>query len=178
MKLLECTGCRGLVSANTDFCSACGTRIERTSKPWILRITALVILLPMAFFGVVTFGDGNQSASKARLEKIAVPILSHGEIAGAIKDIREKIEVVDARIHQEEQNISVVLVVNDDTSKQMAEKLGNHFVSEIFVLSDTRPGDAGTLEKGRFNYLIGIYTPNQRRIAVGSKRQGDTKISW
>ena len=95
----------------------------------------------------------------------------------AVASIQAYPEVRDAAISQDGNALSLVVVVASETSPQRARELGDNFVRIIKSQSpDTPPGkEIGT---GIYDYLIGAYYPNEKRVAQGAKSRGAKRISW
>ena len=86
-------------------------------------------------------------------------------------------EVLDAAIVQEGDQFSLALIVHPSTSTQRAMELGENFMRIVKNLSpDTSPGrDIG---RGTYDYVIGVYYPNEKKVAQGAKSRVSSKISW
>ncbi len=188
MALLECSGCGGMVSDNTDFCSQCGTVIEKASKSKRLRLVAVVILFPLAIVTIASMNSGNflrtftqnevvQTESEKRPIRSA-PILGHKIRSLAIKLMRENKVVVDAAINQTGDELSFLLIVQQSTSTAEAATLGEDFVR---VLESAIGGAAAAgeeISQSDYRYLIGVYTPDQNRIAVAFKGRDQKSLDW
>ncbi len=183
MALLECSGCGGKVSDNTDFCSQCGQVIEKKSKSNRLRIVAAVILFPLVVVTISVMNGGNilssltQDQNKERQIKNA-PVLGHKVRSLAIKLMRENEVVVDAAINQEGEKISFLLIVAQGTSTVQAETLGTDFVRTLESNIKDAPKSDGEIAENSYSYLVGVYTPDQRRIAFASKSRNATNLDW
>ena len=97
--------------------------------------------------------------------------------SSAISSIMGYPEVMDAAITQRGDQLSLVLIVFSGTSSQRAKALGDNFVRVVKSLSpDASPGrDIG---KGIYDYVIGVYYPNEKRVAQGAKSRTSSRISW
>ena len=97
--------------------------------------------------------------------------------SSAISSIMGYPEVMDAAITQRGDQLSLVLIVFSGTSSQRAKALGDNFVRVVKSLSpDASPGrDIG---KGIYDYVIGVYYPNEKSVAQGAKSRTSSRISW
>ena len=95
----------------------------------------------------------------------------------AISSISDYPEVIDAAISQDDRGISLVLVVAFGTDEGRAKELGDNFVRMLKSFSeDSPPGkDIG---KGMYDYLIGVYYPDEMQVALGAKARSANRISW
>ena len=85
--------------------------------------------------------------------------------------------VIDTAIKQEGRDISLVIVVNGSISKQRAKELGDNFVRLIKTFSkDKVPGEK--IGDGIYNYLIGVYDPEENNIVLGTKVYTAEQITW
>jgi len=183
MALLACTGCGGMVSENTDFCSQCGSLIEKKSKSSRLRFVALIILLPLVIVTIAAMNGGNALRSLTPDESETSPIrttplLGHKVRSLAIKKMRAHEVVVDAAINQEGDELSFLLIVAQGTSTAQAETLGSDFVQilESSIKETSKP--EADFVSDRYSVLIGVYTPDQNRIAVAAKSRNESDLDW
>ena len=95
----------------------------------------------------------------------------------AISIIKEERQVLDAAISQSGDQLSLVLIVSAATNSRRAQQLGENFVRLVKTLSpDDPPGrQVGT---GTYDYLIGVYYPNEKPVARGAKVSFARDISW
>lgn len=86
-------------------------------------------------------------------------------------------DIMDAAITQDGKDINLVLVVSFATSQSRARELGENFVRMTKShMKDGAPGrDIG---KGKYNYLIGVYYPNEKRVALGAKVSFADRLTW
>jgi hypothetical protein len=96
-----------------------------------------------------------------------------------IESIKGYPEVRDAAISQDDRTLSLVLVVAQATSQSKAQQLGDNFVrlTKTFLQDGEAPGPQ-TIGRGEYDYLIGVYRPNDVQIALGAKSRGADRISW
>ncbi len=99
------------------------------------------------------------------------------EIVIGIGDISGYQSVQDAAITQDGSTLSLVLVVGAATSEEHAKELGENFVRMLKSLSQDEPPSI-VIGTGIYDYLIGVYRPNQEQIASGAKARTADRISW
>ena len=91
--------------------------------------------------------------------------------------IQDYPEVIDAVIVQEDQTISLVLLVGYATNTARAKELGDNFVRLYKSLSDDdAPGKS--IGRGKYDYLIGVYYPDEKQIVLGAKARSADRITW
>ena len=94
-----------------------------------------------------------------------------------ISSIETNREVVEAAISQRGDQVSLVLIVRSATNKQRAQELGDNFVRMFKSLSpDTVPGRV--IGEGIYDYLVGVYYPNEKQLASGAKAKNARRITW
>ena len=86
-------------------------------------------------------------------------------------------EVVDAAISRDGRRVSLVLVVRSATSTAQAKTLGENFVRLYKSMSDDDP-PGKSVGAGQYDYLIGVYYPNEKQVAFGGKVSFAEHISW
>ncbi len=95
----------------------------------------------------------------------------------ASASIEEQDQVIDSDIRQDGHDLSLILVVSYATTPATAKQLGDNFVRMVKSLGpDDSPGR--TIGEGKYDYVIGVYYPNQDRVALGAKVRGASRISW
>ncbi len=95
-----------------------------------------------------------------------------------IEGIKGYPEVRDAAISQDEHTLSLVLVVAQATSQSRAQQLGDNFVRMTKTLLQDGEAPGQQIGRGEYDYLIGVYRPNEERIALGAKSRVADRISW
>ena len=86
-------------------------------------------------------------------------------------------EVVEAAISQRGDRVSLVLIVRSATNEQRAQELGDNFVRMFKSLSpDTPPGRV--IGEGMYDYVVGVYYPNEKKVASGAKAKNARRITW
>ena len=102
------------------------------------------------------------------------PVTARGIIFGTIQDYPL---VRDAAMTQDGNQVSLVLIVDYAIDPDYARQLGDNFVrlAKSF-LKDDPPGKA--IGRGKYDYLIRVYYPNEKRLALGAKSRVSDRISW
>ena len=85
--------------------------------------------------------------------------------------------VREAAVTQRDNVVSLVLIVEYATSQSYARELGDNFVRLAkSLLGDSAPGKA--IGTGKYDYMVGIYLPNEEQLALGAKARTADRISW
>ena len=87
-------------------------------------------------------------------------------------------EVRDAAISQDGRTLSLVLIVAQATSQSRAQQLGDNFVRMTKTLLQDGEVPGQQIGRGEYDYLIGVYRPNEEEIALGAKSRTADRISW
>ena len=95
----------------------------------------------------------------------------------AIQGIKEYSEVLDAAVTQDGKKLSLVLIVNYATSEETAKQLGDNFVRMVKTFGP-ESAPSKIIGKGMFDYLIGVYYPNEQLIVMGAKVDFADHITW
>ena len=135
----------------------------------------LVVILIVAI-GVIANTTDTEPVAKRTSEPTATrgTGLSNAEIVDQIKIYPE---VRDAAITREGNQVSLVLIVGAATSIARAQELGENFVRMYKTFSDdTAPGSS--IGTGKYDYVIGVYTPSEKTIVIGAKSRVASRISW
>lgn len=92
-------------------------------------------------------------------------------------EFRRETVVRDAGIFQDGCDLKLVLVVNSATTKTYALELGDRFVRLTKALG---PGPSPNQEigKGIYNYLVGVFTSSEERLALGAKVAEAVRLTW
>lgn len=110
-------------------------------------------------------------------EKPPPPQVTAQEKQMAIDMIKEYEEVKDAAISQENETFSLVVIVEYGTSKVQAREMGDNFVRLVKTFTqDISPEKE--IGEGIYDYIIGVYYPNQKEIATGAKSSIGGNITW
>lgn len=110
-------------------------------------------------------------------EKHPPPQVTIQEKRMAIDMIKGYEEVTDAAISQENETLSLVVIVKYGTSKVQAREMGDNFVRLVKTFTqDISPEKE--IGEGIYDYIIGVYYPNQKEIATGAKSSIGGNITW
>ena len=97
--------------------------------------------------------------------------------AAVMASIKAYPEVRDAAVSQKGDQLSLVLIVGFATNTQRAKTLGENFVRLTKSLGpDRSPGKE--IGKGIFDYVIGVYYPDESQVVLGAKSRTAERISW
>lgn len=97
----------------------------------------------------------------------------------AIDTIKEYPEVKDAAVNQDEDQISLVLIVRRNTSKEKAKEMGDNFLRMLMANSmGIENSPSKEIGPTKFSYLIGVYYPDESQVALGAKTPAARKITW
>ena len=97
--------------------------------------------------------------------------------ATIIASVKQYPGVLDAAISQQGDQMSLVLVVHSATNESNARLLGDNFVRLCKSLSDDEPPGI-SIGRGKYDYLIGVYYPNEKKVAQGAKSRIADRITW
>lgn len=110
-------------------------------------------------------------------EKPPPPVVTAQEKQMAIDMIKGYEEVTDAGISQENGTLSLVVFVKYGTSKEQAKEMGDNFVRLVKTFTqDISPEKE--IGEGIYDYMIGVYYPNEKKIAIGAKSSIGRNITW
>ena len=105
------------------------------------------------------------------------PALSEELKASLVANIRDDRRVVDAAIVQDELAFSLVVIVGFATNEEYAKTVGDNFVRMVKALSDDEnPGKS--IGSGKYDYVIGVYYPDESPVALGAKARNRGEITW
>ncbi len=142
-------------------------------------LTVLVIIVALVAGG----GDDPQaSPSHEPAVREATPTpksltITVGTKSQIERTVEEYAGVRDALVTQDGDDVSLVLVVDYALNEARARQLGDNFVRLTKSLGpDDSPG--GSIGTGKLNYLVGVYYPNENRVALGAKAKHASSISW
>ena len=150
------------------------------SKTFVV-VSGIVIV---GMLGIMLWGwmvdrglHGPVSKPKPAKVKTYIPQITQEIKSAAIDQIKGYPRVRDAAILQKGKNITLAIVVDYGTSKSYAKELGDNFVRMVKGLSEDKP-PGKKIGKGIYNYTIGVFHPNEKRIAMGAKVTIADHISW
>ena len=87
--------------------------------------------------------------------------------------------VRDAAVGQDGKTLSLVLVVDHAIDPSYAQQLGDNFVRMTkTLLQDGETPGKQLIGKGEYDYIIGVYYPNEELLAMGAKARTADRISW
>ncbi|MDE2843527.1 MAG: hypothetical protein OXN21_09110 [Chloroflexota bacterium] len=144
-------------------------------------IAAIVLLLTTACTYTVTATPSPTNTpvpikriSSKPTSTLPAPSLSNSEIVGQVKQYPG---VLDAAVSERGNEVSLVLVVSAFTNEAQARQLGDNFVRLHKTFRDS--GVSGrSIGTGNLDYLVGVYYPNDKKVAQGAKSRAATRISW
>ena len=174
---------------------------------WILAVLTFFPLIPMAvgtflpstrrylgFIGVFASSvgilvllvvviavsvPGDDAGQKPRRSSPAQsrPLISSEIKSIILTTIKDHPLVLDAALEQYDIDINLVLVVSPITNESGAKELGEDFVRLTKTLSpDTPP--SRSVGFGIYDYLIGVYYPDETLVVMGAKVRSSDRISW
>ena len=145
--------------------------------------TATLLLLLVACTVRVTATPGPTKTPVPIKRVISVPptriALPDPGVSNAtiIATMKQNPGVLDAAISQQGERVSLVLIVDPLTNESGARQLGDNFVRMFKSLSDDEP-PGRSIGRGKYDYLIGVYYPNEKKVAQGAKSRASDRISW
>ena len=151
-----------------------GTSVN-TRKLFTLILFVLVTVATLAAEGDC---ETRNDPARPTARPTATPTVSIADIRDmVISSIEGYPRVREASIGQDGKQLSLVIIVDYATDPGYAQELGDNFVrlAKTF-LKDGAPGkQIGT---GKYDYLIGVYYPNEQKVALGAKVRSADRISW
>ena len=141
----------------------------------------LILVILVAAATLAAEGDcetRNTPDTPERPRRTATPTVNVADIKDmAIFSIEDYPRVRDAAIVQDGKQLSLVIIVDYATDPGYAQQLGDDFVR--LTKSLLRDGGVGQrIGNGKYDYLIGVYYPNDRKVAQGAKARTADRISW
>ena len=106
-----------------------------------------------------------------------IPKLTEEQKSFAIQAIEDYPEVLDAAVVQEAKQLSLVIFVDYATSKERAKQLGDSFVRLVKTYGP-EPAPSKIVGEGTFDYLVGVYYPNEELVVQGAKVSFSEHITW
>ncbi len=98
--------------------------------------------------------------------------------AMAVPSMMAYARVRDAAVSQDGKTLSLVLIVDYATDPSYTQQLGDNFVRLMKSLLQDGETSSERIGKGKYDYLIGIYYPNEKPVAMGAKSRVADDISW
>ena len=148
-----------------------------------LSAIGLFVVLIVVIVVAVSAGGGNgeSTVKRERPAPTAKPVdmtVSAETREIVLMTIGASPGVLDAAISQDEEYISLVLVVGAATSEQYAKELGENFVRQFKSMSQDDPPGKG-VGTGMYNYSVKVVgMPGEKVIAQGAKVSFSDRISW
>lgn len=163
MALVACKECGENVSTKAKACPHCGNPVK---KGTFFRDAFFALVIIFVFYSVIV---------TLRSE---VPHLDSKTKEMAINGIKKSPEIIEALITQKGKDLSLVLIVPANTSREKAKDLGENFVRMVKIFSKKAPDPGNKIGKGIYSYLVSVYTKNEKKIALGEKVQTAENITW
>lgn len=133
-----------------------------------------ILMLALACSEVAT----SNSTRVPRATRVTqTPVFPSDKADLAISQIESYPEVLEAAIKQNDDDLSLVIIVIPGLSSERAKELGDNFAR---MVKSFGPEEAPTKNIGRglFNYLVGVYYPNEAKVVIGAKVKNRTSITW
>ena len=92
-------------------------------------------------------------------------------------ELKKEILVHDAYIGQDGCSLKLAIVVNAAANEAYARTVGDRFVRLTKALGPG-PGPSKQIGKGIYNFLVGVFTAGEKRLALGAKVSGARRITW
>ena len=106
-----------------------------------------------------------------------VPPYPEETMSLAKSTILEREVVIDASIGQTEDQLTLVLIVIPSTSEAAGKSVGEDFVRLVKSLGPEDP-PGPQIGAGIYDYLVGVYFPDQTELAMGAKVYSSSNITW
>ena len=155
---------------------------ERRTKRRVARFAFfgclgfLVLIVGCVAIIVATSGDDDDYAPPQ--SATAIDGMSEMEIERiVISQMMEYPQVRDCSVSRDRDNINLVVIVGAATNEATAKNLGDNFVRLYKSFSDDDP-PGRAIGPGKYNYLVGVYTPSEEKIALGAKSRTSDRITW
>jgi len=98
------------------------------------------------------------------------------QMAAIIENVKSQ-GTTGATIKVKDESINLAFSVPFGTSKGRAKEIGENFVRLTMTLSSDNNPTAG-LVKGKFSYMVGAVTPDEKWLVMGHKRATLSEITW
>ena len=155
--------------------------MKENDRKWLKRclfgcsgLMVAVVLLITAVCVIATTSDNEPTGGTANQTSTRGTGLSDAAI---VEQVKQYPEVRDASITRRGRQVGLVLIVGAATSEARARTLGENFVRLYKSHSDDSPPGA-SIGTGKYDYVIGVYTPTEKQIALGAKVSFADRISW
>ena len=107
----------------------------------------------------------------------SVPTISDTEKSSAIGTIEDYKGVRDVAISQKGKKVNLAIIVDYSVSKSYAKQLGDNFLRLVKTFSKDK-SPSKDIGKGIYDYLVGVYYPNQKNVVMGAKVDFADRITW
>jgi len=161
--LYACKECGENVSTKARACPHCGNPVKKRT---FVRDGAFALIIIFIFFSIIV------------TLRSKVPLLNDTTKEIVINRIKQFPGVIEAIIPQKGDDLSLVLVVPENTSIKKAKDLGDNFVRMVKSSSKDAPDPGKNIGKGIYSYLVSVYTKQEKNIALGAKVQTAENITW
>ena len=142
-----------------------------------LVLCGIVLCLALIITGLSDSDPDRPRYSESSRSAQSVQSLTDSQRSMAITTIEGYSGVRDAAITQEGRQLVLVLVVDYATSETQCKQLGDNFVRLVkSVGPDSAPGKE--IGRGQYDYRIGVFFPNEKRLAMGAKVRTSPRITW
>ena len=92
-------------------------------------------------------------------------------------ELKKEPLVRDAYIGQDGCDLKLAVVVNAAANEAYARDVGERFIRLTKALGPG-PGPSKQVGKGIYDFLVGVFTVGEKRLAMGAKNRHGTRISW
>ena len=113
-----------------------------------------------------------------RVSSLPAPTLPSINVDAIVSEnIQLEPEVLDAAVSRQGSQVNLVLIVRSSTNQARGKQLGENFLRMYKSLSDDdSPGRS--IGKGKYDYLVGVYYPNETTLVQGAKVSFADRITW
>lgn len=105
------------------------------------------------------------------------PVYPAGMKKIVYQQIKKESLVRDVYIGQEGCDLKLAVVVSPAANEAYAMAIGDRFVRFTKALGPG-PGPKKQIGKGIYNFLVGVFTSSEKRLAMGAKVSGARRLSW
>ena len=142
----------------------------------MIGIARALVLILSSLIVLIGCDPESQTPTEPQIPT-AVPTPERIDTQTILSQIASYPRVRDAAIKQDGRQLSLVLIVDPATSEEYAKELGENFVR----ITKTLIGDGTvgqSIGKGEMDYIIGVYYPNESKVAIGAKAGNSDRIRW
>lgn len=150
-----------------------GSQLRERFNPQLNHKSALLVLTGVILLGILAANLRTDD----RTPETVPQAVSGEKINLSVQTITGYSEVVDAAVTQDEDRLSLVLVVEPNTSVERAQALGDNFVRQVKLHGpDSNPSKE--IGDGEYDYLVGVYSPDETLITQGIKAASSDQVRW